>query len=257
MSEPRIDRILPSAVADADDQQLLEWYDEGAAHPDGRPWVRMNFVTSIDGAATREGRSEGLGTPADRRVFALLRRLADVVLVGAGTVRKEAYGAMRLPDADAAWRVANGRKAQPVFAIVSAELGLGPSAPIFAEAPVRPIVFTTADAPDDRFQALSEVADVVVAGVDLVEPSFVVEEFQRRGLAHVHCEGGPTLAGLMLADGAVDEFCLTVTPTLEGGDAGRISGEVPSDPQEMRLALALHSDSTLLLRYVRDEETSA
>jgi riboflavin biosynthesis pyrimidine reductase len=216
----------------------------------------MNFVTSIDGAATRDGLSGGLGDAADRRVFDLLRRLADVVLVAAGTVRKEGYGGMRLSDDDVAWRTAHGLAPQPVFALVSAELGLGPQAPLFAEAPVRPIVFTTADAPDDRFQALSAVADVVVAGVDLVEPSFLLEELQRRGLLRVHCEGGPTFAGLMLADGAVDEFCLTLSATLEGGDAGRITGEVPSDPQQMRLALAMHSDSTLLLRYVRDEPQS-
>ena len=252
MSAVRIDRVVPASVVDADDQQLLDWYDEGAAHSDGRPWVRVNFVASIDGAVTRDGTSGPLGDAADHRVFDLLRRLADVVLVGAGTVRKEGYGALRLSDADAAWRVSHGRAAQPVFAIVSAELGLGPAASIFAEAPVRPIVFTTADAPDDRFQALSEVADVVVAGVDLVEPSFLLDEFQRRGLLRVHCEGGPTLTGLMLADGAIDEICLTVSPTLEGGDAGRVTGAVPSDPQGMRLAQALNSASTLLLRYVRD-----
>jgi riboflavin biosynthesis pyrimidine reductase len=122
---------------------------------------------------------------------------------------------------------------------------------VFADAPVRPIVFTTADAPDDRFQELSAVADVVVAGVDLVEPSFMLEEFARRGLLRVHCEGGPTLAGLMLADGAVDEWCLTVSARLEGGEAGRITGEVPSDPVPMRHAQALASGSTLLLRYIR------
>jgi riboflavin biosynthesis pyrimidine reductase len=252
VADGRIDRVVPAFVADADDQQLLDWYDEGASHEDGRPWVRLNFVASIDGAVTRGGTSGALQDPADNRVFDLLRRLADVILVGAGTVRKEGYGAMRLSDADAAWRVSHGRKAQPVFAIVSAELGLGPAASIFAEAPVRPIVLTTADAPDDRFQALSEVADVVVAGVDLVESSFMLEEFERRGLLRVHCEGGPTLTGLMLADGAIDEVCLTVSPTLEGGDAGRMTGAVPADPQGMRLAQVLRSESTLLLRYVRD-----
>lgn len=252
MSRARLDRLVPSAVADADDEQVLEWYSDGAARRDGRPWVRLNFVTSIDGAVTRDGVSGGLSDDADRRIFDLLRRLADVVLVAAGTVRKEGYGPMRLSDADAAWRVAHGFTAQPVFATVSAELGLGPSAPIFADAPVRPIIFTTADAPDDRFHELGEVADVVVAGVDLVEPTFLLEEFQRRGLLRVHCEGGPTFAGLMLADDAVDEFCLTLSPTLEGGDAGRITGEVPADPHAMRLALALRSESTLLLRYVRD-----
>jgi len=252
VSTARIDRLLPSAVDEASDDQILEWYANGAARADGKPWVRLNFVASLDGAATRDGLSGGLGDDADRRIFDLLRRLADVVLVAAGTVRKEGYGAMRLSDADVAWRVAHGRTPHPVFALVSAELGLGPQAPLFAEAPVRPIVFTTADAPDDRFQALSEVADVVVAGVDLVEPSFLLEELQRRGHLSVHCEGGPTFAGLMLADDAVDELCLTLSPTLEGGDAGRITGEVPSDPHAMRLAMAMRADSTLLLRYVRD-----
>lgn len=252
MSAARLDRLVPSAVSDVDDEQLLAWYSEGAQRPDGRPWVRLNFVASIDGAVTRDGLSGGLSDAADRRVFDLLRRLADVVLVAAGTVRKEGYGAMRLSEDDAAWRVAHGFAPQPVFATVSAELGFGPRAPVFADAPVRPIVFTTADAPDDRFRELGEVADVVVAGVDLVEPTFLLEEFQRRGLLRVHCEGGPTFAGLLLADGAIDEFCLTLAPTLEGGDAGRISGAVPADPHPMRLALALRSESTLLLRYVRD-----
>ncbi len=60
-----------------------------------RPWIRTNFVSSIDGAVTVDGVSAGLGTPADKRVFAVLRELADVVVVGAGTVRSENYGGAR------------------------------------------------------------------------------------------------------------------------------------------------------------------
>src|SRR5262245_52892255 len=56
------------------------------------PWIRANFVTSIDGAATVDGRSGALGGPADHAVFEILRDLADVVLVGAGTARQENYG---------------------------------------------------------------------------------------------------------------------------------------------------------------------
>ncbi|MBA2471912.1 MAG: dihydrofolate reductase family protein, partial [Pseudonocardiales bacterium] len=55
----------------------------------GRPSVRLNMIASLDGAATVDGLSGGLGGPADHRVFAALRELADVVLVAAGTVRAE------------------------------------------------------------------------------------------------------------------------------------------------------------------------
>ena len=79
-----------------------------------RPGVRANFIASADGAATREGRSGSLGDAADRRMFELLRREADVVLVGAGTLRDEGYGGFRLDDASAAWRVGAGMPAHPV-----------------------------------------------------------------------------------------------------------------------------------------------
>ncbi|MGO1745287.1 MAG: dihydrofolate reductase family protein, partial [Microbacterium gubbeenense] len=78
----RIDRLWPDPEIDVDDDSLVETY----AFPDG-PWLRMNFVSSLDGAATREGLSGGLGDDADHRVFDLLRRPADAVLVAAGTVR--------------------------------------------------------------------------------------------------------------------------------------------------------------------------
>ena len=64
---------------------------------EGRPAVRLNMISSVDGATAVEGRSGGLGGPADRKVFAALRSLADVVLVAAGTVRAEHYGPGTLP----------------------------------------------------------------------------------------------------------------------------------------------------------------
>ena len=64
------------------------------AVPAGRSWLRVNFVSSLDGAVTgADGRSGSINTPADHRVFRLLRRLSDVVVVGAGTVRAEGYPA--------------------------------------------------------------------------------------------------------------------------------------------------------------------
>ncbi|WP_369639949.1 dihydrofolate reductase family protein, partial [Nocardia sp. JMUB6875] len=84
---------MPNAIqlTDLTRDELVELY----AYPvePSVPYVRVNFVTSIDGAVTVDGRSGGLGTPADKTVFALLRDLADVVLIGAGTARAENYGA--------------------------------------------------------------------------------------------------------------------------------------------------------------------
>src|SRR4051812_2248584 len=64
---------------------------------EGRPAVRLNMIASADGATAVDGLSGGLGGPPDRKVFAALRSLADVVLVAAGTVRAERYGPAALP----------------------------------------------------------------------------------------------------------------------------------------------------------------
>lgn len=236
----RIDRLWPEPAEQLTDDDLLAAVDHEG--------VRVNFVASIDGAATHDGRSGGLSGPADQRYFELLRRVADVVVVGAGTVRVEGYTAMRVSDASAAWREAHGRASHPVFAIVTGALELDPASAIFTDAPVRPIVLTTSRASDaSRFEA---VADVVVAGDERVDGALAAAALRERGLSRVLCEGGPTLFGAMLADDAVDELCLTVEPSLESGGAVRIAHGA-SVSRGMRLASVLRSGSTLLLRYAR------
>jgi len=236
----RIDRLWPDPSEQLTDDALLSDIDH-----DG---VRVNFVSSIDGAATRDGRSGGLSGAADRRFFELLRRVADVVLVGAGTVRTEGYGPMRVSDASAARRAAHGRAEHPVFAIVTASLDLDPASGIFTQAPVRPVIVTTEAAPDAA--AFDGVADVVIAGGSRVDGSLAVAALRERGLTRILCEGGPSLFGSLLAADVVDEVCLTVEPTLEAGDARRIAtGDTL--PRGMRLATALRSGDTLLLRYAR------
>lgn len=250
MSEPalvRIDRLWPDPATELDDAALLET----CAFPPGRPWLRMNFISSLDGAATRADRSGGLGDDADLRVFDLLRRPADAVLVAAGTVRAEGYGAMRLGDAAAAWRIANDLPAHPVFALVTRTLELDPASAIFTEAPVRPVIYTVETAPTDRRTALSAVADVVDAGERDVDPRRLRDDLVARGLTRIHAEGGPSLFGAFLAAGAVDELCLTLAPTLEGGEAGRIAHGVPGAPTPMWLASVLRAGDELLLRYLR------
>lgn len=241
-----INRLLPSAETRVDDDNILDAY----RFPD-QPWLRMNFVSSIDGAATRNGLSGSLGGDADRRIFDLLRRQGDVILIGAGTVRAEGYGAMRLQDDAVRWRLQRGKTQHPAFALVSGSLDLDPESAVFADAPSRPIVYTLSAASQTRREALAQVADVVDVGTDALDPMKVREDLAARGLLHIHAEGGPSLFGAFIAGGAVDEVCLTVAPALDAGDAGRISHSEHAVPTEMRLASLLEAEGELFLRYVR------
>jgi riboflavin-specific deaminase-like protein len=240
MSDDRIDRVWPGPADDLSDDDLVASLGPG---------VRVNFVSSVDGAATHNGRSGGLSGPGDKRHFELLRRVCDVVLVGAGTVRTEGYGPMRVSEESARWRVEHGMPEHPVFAIVSGHLDLDPQSRIFTQAPVRPIVFTTAQASEvDRF---GEVADVVTVGADSVDIPTTIDALTGRGLTRVLCEGGPSLFGSLLAADAVDELCITIAPTLEAGEAPRIvSGDLPQ-ALSLTLAQILRAGDDVLLRYSR------
>ncbi len=240
-----ITSVLPDLGGALDDVAIGDHYSAGV----GSPWLRANFVSSIDGAATVENKSGGLGGEADRRVFDLLRTLCDVVLVAAGTVKAEGYGAMILDAASVEARVAAGLKPQPTFAIVSGSLSLDPKSRVFADAPVRPLIFTTESAPPNA--ALSRGADIVVCGATTVDPVAMVAELAKRQLTRIHCEGGPSLFGSLLAADVVDELCLTVSPLLVGGESSRIAKGVVPDTRTMSLAGILRSEDTLLLRYVR------
>jgi len=250
MSDAVIDRIWPDPASDLTDAALLQ----AVSFPEDGTWLRMNFVTSLDGAATRGGRSGALGDPADRRLFDLLRRPADVVLLGAGTARIEGYGAMRLSDDAVAWRTDAGLAPHPTLALVSRSLDLDPTSPMFADAPTRPIVYTVASAPLARREELAEVADVIVTGDEDADGSRIRQDLAQRGLHRIHSEGGPHLFGAMLAVGAVDALHLTLAPSLEVGTAGRIARPVianaPSLPAHASLASVLRAGDELLLHYL-------
>jgi riboflavin biosynthesis pyrimidine reductase len=245
---PVIEALWPTPASDLDDDAVVAGYESGVADA----WVRVNFVSSIDGSATQAGRSGGPSDAADKRVFALLRRLCDVVLVGAGTIRVEGYGGMRVDPESEAWRKANRFAPQPTLAVVSGEADLDPGGDVFTQAPVRPIVLTTAAASEERKSALEQVADVIVCGEASLDTTAALNALADRGLRRVHCEGGPHLFGTFVAERTLDELCLTVSPVLEGGLGKRIIDGAPQLPLDMRLAQVLRSDSTLLLRYVRE-----
>lgn len=220
------------------------------AYPDGltAPHVRVNFVESVDGAVAVDGRSGGLSAAADHEVFGVLRELADVVLVGAGTVRAEGYRGARKPT--------RGRATPPPIAVVTGSAELEPDAPLLTDTRVAPIVLTGPDADPGRRDALGAAgADVVV--LDVLSPDAIVGELDRRGLRRVLCEGGPRLFGDLVGADLVDELCLTIAPVLAGGDAGRIAvGAAGSPPRALRLAGVLEAEGALLLRYTRSGESS-
>ncbi|HXV92450.1 MAG TPA: pyrimidine reductase family protein [Pseudonocardia sp.] len=236
-----VHRLWPSRPVEIDPAALEDVY----AYPTdlAAPYVRANFVASLDGAVSVDGRSGGLGSAADRTVFGLLRELADVVLVGAGTVRTEDYRGARRPT--------RGRDTPPPIAVVSGSAALEPDSRLLTDTHVPPIVLTLPSAPQERRAALAAAgADVVV--LDRLTPDALLAELARRGLHRVLCEGGPTLVGGLQAADALDELCLTLAPLLAGGDAGRIAvGPAGTPPRPMELVSALHADDVLLLRYRR------
>lgn len=229
--------------------------DELIAHyelPDRSvPNVRANFISSLDGAATQDGRAGGLGNADDQRLMGVLRMLSDVVLVGAGTLRVEGYGSLGQSAEHRAWRVERGLPGDPTLAVVSGQLHLDATSRPFADAPVRPIVFTLASAPEKRRAALAEVADVIDCGDDQFDPHLMLSHLTDRGLRHVLCEGGPHLFGTMVAEGCIDELCLTLSPVIENGPSLRITAGSPQTPHWMRLVHAIPAGDLLLLRYQR------
>jgi riboflavin biosynthesis pyrimidine reductase len=240
-------RIWPVGDQPAlDEADLIDLYRPAGAG------LRVNFVTSADGAVEVEGYSAGLQTPADQTVFHLLRMFAHGLLVGAGTLRHERYGPVRLDGKRRAWRAEHGLHPYPRLVVVSRRLDLDPTHPALVDAPVRPAVVTCATSPPDRRTALAAVADVLVHGHDEVDLAGALTELRTTGLAHLLSEGGPHLLGALTAADLVDELCLTVTPLLAGAGAGRITAGPGSPARGLTLAHALCAEGTLLLRYARN-----
>ncbi len=193
-----------------------------------RPWVRANMIESADGAAAVDGLSGGLGGPADREVFGLLRALAGVILVGAGTARAEGYAPARVAARWAPLRA--GRSATPPIAVLSRRLDLDPAGPLLAEAPAgaRTIVITAGSAPAARRAEMARHADVIIGGEHEVSAAAAVGALASRGYRDILAEGGPRLLGQLAAAALIDELCVTVSPVLAGGPASRIvQGPVP------------------------------
>jgi riboflavin-specific deaminase-like protein len=246
--EPAFRRLWPSLdPGPLSDEEILAAYPT----PDGQPLLRVNFVSSVDGAVTLEGRSAPLGGPGDRKILSLLRVACDAVLVGAGTVRVEGYSPLRTAESRRRLRVERGRTADPVLALVTRRMDFDPNDPRFTKAAERPIIVTTEETAARNRGRFAEVADVVGCGTTEVDLTAAVAALAQRGLRHVLCEGGPHLLGSLLEADLVDEFCLTLAPKLVGPGAGRIVAGPPTAVRALALDQVLAAGDELLLRYVR------
>jgi riboflavin biosynthesis pyrimidine reductase len=235
------------------DEQLLEHYAIGDR---SAPWLRVNFIASLDGAATHDGHTRGLDNADDKRVFDLLRMVCDVVLVGAGTVRAEGYANLGIDRRTVDWRVAHGLPAHPTLAVVSAALSLRPDMAALVRAPVRPVIITVERSAPEKRAALSAVADVVPCGKDTLDCRAMLAALAQRGLRQVLCEGGPHLFGTLVEADCVDELCLTLSPVLENGGAGRIAAGAAQTTRRMRLGHAISIGDMLMVRYERERDVA-
>ncbi len=234
--------LLPTHAEQLD----VDIHEHYAAHWLDRGGIRANMVASVDGASAADGLSAGLQTPGDNRVFAALRDLADVVLVGWATAVAENYGPARSPvETRRRW----GMRPDLPIAVITRSLQIDTGSRLFAGS--RPLVVTCASSPERRRAALAEHADVVVCGGDDIDYAAVRHALGTRGLTRVLCEGGPTILSRVLAAGELDELCMTVAPRAVGPAGGRIvSGdEWTEGPRPLELHSMLEEDGALFVRY--------
>jgi riboflavin biosynthesis pyrimidine reductase len=216
------------------------------------------MVQALDGAATLDGRTAPLGSEADKRVFDLLRALADVILVGAGTARTEGYEPVRPESEGLRWAwLRDGRTPSAPIAVVTRALDLDLASPLIAGSPphARTIVITTQAAPPERRAAAARTADVIVAGAASVDMKAALDALAERGHLRILTEGGPVLLAQLVAADLLDELCLTLSPLLAGSAAGRIvaGALMPGGgAHSCTLAHVLADDNDhLLCRYLR------
>lgn len=220
--------------------------------PQTRTWLRCNFVATLDGSAQgSDGRSGTINTEADKIVFEVLRALADVVVIGAGTARTEGYVPLTLEPRYAALRTSTGRDKPLPIALVT-RTGELPDA-FLAQSTTAPVhVLTTASAPtlDELRRALGD-EHVHVTGDTEVDLTAGLEALHDNGLRHVHSEGGPHLLGTMLETNLLDELDLTLSPKLVAGDGIRIA-HGPAVDRDYTPRLLLEEDGSLIGRWLRD-----
>ena len=215
---------IPGESIDLDDRQrLLELY-----RPPLAQWLRLNLITSVTGAASgSDGTSETLTNPADRRILGVIRELADVVLVGAESVRAEGYQQPK----------------RSRIAVVTASGNLDGNRIERSDGP-SPIVICPVSATDRVRSTIEDPELLVVDDIDGRMPAgAIIYALRRIGLASIVCEGGPGLAAQLVDAGLVQEFCLATSPRI-GGAPFPVLGGSPIVERSATLTTLLRDESS-------------
>jgi riboflavin biosynthesis pyrimidine reductase len=241
--------------ADAPDA-LAPYLGVDRSRPRHECWVTGHMVAGLDGTASVGGRVGSLSTPPDQALFRRMRQIADIVMVGAETVRREGYGTVRLTEDAQAQRRWKGQTPIPALAVVSKSLSFDWTAKVFSDAPedARTHLITCSSANPARRAEGEAVAEVIVAGDDRVEPAAAILALAELGHRVVLCEGGPSWLGQLVAADRLDELCLTIAP-LMGGDPLPVSVTPPgASLARFELKGAMLDGHTLFLRYERQPQ---
>jgi riboflavin biosynthesis pyrimidine reductase len=185
------------------------------------------MVASIDGATVLRGTSRELSSDTDREVLLTLRSVADVIVVGAGTVRAEGYG---IP-----------KKRGQRIGVVSRTGDIDLTIPLFASG--SGFLILPEDAPprdiDTVRAGVGEINLVAAIGRLPGNPTFV------------QAEGGASLNGALAAADLIDEINITTSPLVAGGSGSRATSHAPELGHRFELAHVLEDEGFLFSRYVR------
>lgn len=233
-----------TAAGASDARELARAWRSTHARKRDRPHIALNMIVSLDGRVTKDGRSGGLSSEADRQLFHALREQADAIMAGANTVRIERYGPLIADQRVRERRREQGLRPQPYAVIPSRSCALDPELPLLADGDSHVIVIGSGE---------SEVRPSA-AHIDYVRsaslPAALRELRERFEVGLLLCEGGPTLAGELLTEGLLDELFITIAPRIVGGppgptflDAAQIDGE-----RAIALSQLLRAGDELFLR---------
>jgi riboflavin-specific deaminase-like protein len=240
-------RLVPDPGPTTVEEQL-DTYRPWEEQPGERPFVALNFVSTVDGRATIAGRSGPIGSDTDTEMLGRLRCRFDAVMIGAGTMRVERYGRLASKQETRKRREEIGLNPDPLMVIVSGRLDLPWDAPLFTAGEGRLLILTASEAEPPETPTPIQVQRHEGA----VNLSEALRDLRREhGVRALLCEGGPHLHEQLQANGLVDELFLTIAPKLSGGEAPRIlEGPLPG-VVDMELAWLLEENSELFARYRR------
>src|SRR5580692_5636065 len=255
-------------------RELLRLYGNfRMPHPHSGPRVFSNFVSSIDGVVSLDVKGHAGGgdisgfSSQDRMVMGLLRAVADVVIVGSGTLDADPRhlwtAAAICPELAGAYdglRRTLTKEAAPLNVIVSASGRLDLRRPVFASGRV-PVMIVTSPAGARRLRKQAQPESIVIrairGGGRTIAPQAILDEVSRAApAARILVEGGPRLLATFYQARLVHEQFLSLAPQIAGREAGDgrpslVMGETfaPRKPLWGALVDARRGSKLLFLRY--------